>query len=344
MQLLRLLTFSLVLFIFIGPSRLHAAPYAELKIFIDADSSFVTRAGGSEAAETEIIQLIAKTDARFRKQLGIAITIAGMHLWTESDPFDRSSQSTLLSSFSSYAEGSYRGSYSYDVAHLFVGSGLGGEGGVAYPGSACGDSASAPFAYGVSQPDLTDEYDFSVHLLAHELGHNLNAEHDSFPGCAVKTIMCEAQIGGTFSDASISAVQSYVQSRQSAGCFQSVERSDPVTSVRLKLTVSGSTVRYEVRGAENCTTLSIVGSPSQAGLSTIFGYLKLGDLTPGSLVSAQSKNVTAYRGSSSKLKIAAYCDGQLVMPSATLNSRKLRTRKFTSSAVLALRSLVRSFR
>jgi hypothetical protein len=317
--------------------------YNEVKVFIDADQSFVSRAGGTTKATTFIHELIAQVDAIYRAELGLTITIAGIHLWSGTDPFDRSSQSALLSSFAQYSETNYRTSYTYDSGHLLVGSGLGGEGGIAYEGSACGGAFAAQ-AYGLSQPDPTDVYQFNPHLFAHELGHNLNAEHDAFPACAKQTIMCLAQIGGNFSQDSRTAIASYVQARGIDGCFPTVSKSDPLSNVRLSLSYSKNNLGYKITGAAACTSLTIVSSPSIAGLQVLFGYLQLGKLNPAATVNAVSKNPLGLRSSTNKLYFGTYCDGQLARSVIRLNPRKLKSKRVTSSAVLVLRSLQKTFK
>jgi hypothetical protein len=337
----RFLIYITISVIFSSPAT--AAEFPKLSVFIDADKDFVTKVGGPAKTQKFINELIAKVDALYRKELGITVVLSGVHLWDSDDSFNRTTQSTLLASFAAYGESNYRSIYTYDVAHLLVGASLGGEGGIAYQGSACGDPSSAPYAYGLSQPDLTDTYEFNTHLFGHEVGHNLNAEHDLLPSCAVKTVMCQAQIGGLFSSDSKNSIASYVTNQQSRGCFTTIEKQDPTTTVKLKLSINKANVNYKVTGAQNCTTLTLVGSPTKVGLSTIFGYLQLGKVTPTSTVNAISKNVLALRGSS-KIYIGAYCDGQLTRAIARLDSKKIISRRVTTSAVLSLRSLQKNFK
>lgn len=324
---------------------LAQGPFKEIRIFIDADKSLVDKAGGAQAASKFISELIAKVDAIYRKELGLTLSLAGMHLWTTEDPFSGDSLSSTLASFADYGESTYRAIYSYDVAHLLLGSGLGGAGGIAYQGTACGDTFSKQQAYGVSQPDLSDLYEFNAHLFAHELGHNLNAGHDELPACVGKSIMCLAQIGSNFSDQSKADISSYVSARNSAGCFPGVNKLDPISSVKVRATITKDTVNYGVTGAQSCTSLTLVGSPTEIGLSTIFGYLQIGSLTPAANVSASSKKAIAFKNSKqSKLFIGAYCDGQLADKKATLLSSKIKSSKVTASAVQALRRLQKNFK
>lgn len=331
------------LFLCVTIETAHALDYPEVKLFIDADQSFVTKQGGTANATVAITQLIAQVDAIYRTQLGLTVTLAGLHLWTEQDPFDHSSQSALLADFASYGEAYYRSSYTYDVGHLLVGTGLGGEGGIAYPGAACGDVTSQRYAYGLSQPDLTDQYQFSPHLLAHELGHNLNADHDAAPACLKQTIMCVGEIGGSFSQTSRSTIASYVAARSSAGCFPTVTRTDPVAPVTVSLSYSGSTVKYQVKGGEGCSTLTLVSSPTIPGLQVLFAYLELGKLTPASTVTAKSRNALRLVASRNKLYVGAYCNGQLAPSVVQLKFNKIRTTRGTTSVVAALRSLKSGF-
>jgi hypothetical protein len=328
----------------LAPAYSQSNSYNEVKVFIDADQSFVTRAGGEVKATAFIHELVAQVDAIYRAELGLTISIAGIHLWSTTDPFDRTSQSTLLSSFAQYSQANYRSGFTYDAGHLLVGSGLGGEGGIAYAGSACGSGGSSAQAYGLSQPDPADLYQFNPHLFAHELGHNLNAEHDAFPACAKQTIMCVGQIGSNFSQDSRTAIASYVQARGADGCFPTVLKTDPLSSVQLRLSYSKGNLGYKITGAENCTSLTIVASPSIGGLQVLFGYLQLGKLSPGATINAVSKNPLGLNSAYNKVYVSAYCDGQLARSVVKLNSRKLKAKRVTSSSILVLRSLQRGFK
>lgn len=341
-----LLFFSLF-FIFINCSDLLAqsqSSYPQIKLLLDLDKSFVDRIGGVTKATTFANELVAKVDAIYRRDLGLTVTLSGLHIWDVDSPFNTSTNSTLLSSFAYYSEINYRGIYDYDVAQLLVGSGMGGEGGIAYQGSACGTSLTSPFAYSAIQPDITDEYEFNAHLSSHELGHNLNAEHDEFPSCRIQTVMCPAQIGGRYSSSSISEVSLYVSQRQIDGCFSLVQKADPLQNIRVTSSIVGTTVKYKVRGAENCTSLTLVAAPSIRGLNTLFGYLQLGKLQPDSEVNAISRNVLNLKARNSKLFIGAYCNGQLSSSRAVISGNKIRGGKSTTSVILALRSLKKKFR
>src|SRR5205809_1343567 len=82
--------------------------FPEVKIFIDVDQTLVSQVGGVANAEKFVQELVASTDAIFRGQLGLTLSLAGRHIFTDVDSFDRSSNNALLSSFANYAEASYR--------------------------------------------------------------------------------------------------------------------------------------------------------------------------------------------------------------------------------------------
>lgn len=325
----------------------YSQTYGEIRIFVDVDKDLVNKAGGLESAETFTHELIAKVDAIYRSQLGLTITLVGTHFWNTENPFVKDSLSSTLSSFASYSEANYRTSYNYDVAHLLLGSDLGGEGGIAYLGTACGTPFTSSQAYSLSQPDLSDLYEFNAHLFAHELGHNLNSEHDIFPSCKSQTIMCPAQIGSNFSIEAKNAIAEYVQNRKNDNCFQDVSHLDPTKNIALSVSISGGNINYKISGAENCTTLSLVASPSVTGLETLFAYLQIGKLTPASTINATSKNVLKLRKAKqnqNKLYIGIYCDGQLNKSKSSLNTLKIKSKKSTNSYLLALRSLQKGFK
>ena len=317
--------------------------FRELSVFIDMDAVLVQKLGGTEKAAVFTQQLVDKVDALYRNELGLSVKLAGAHYWTEADPFNHTSQSTLLASFADYASSNYYPTTPYDSAQLLVGEGLGGEGGIAYPSSACGEDVF--LSHGVFQPDAVDEYEFNTHLFSHELGHNLGADHDEFPSCAVKSIMCVAQIGNKFSDTSKTAIANYVNSRLSAGCFPAVIKVDPSQELKLKASVSGNKVTYKVEGAESCSSLSIAGAPTVLGLNTIFGYIEIGKLTPAAVISVMSKKAPAFFGvKKTKLHIGIYCNGQLAAAKSFIKPSAVKALKGTNSIVTFLNALKTSFK
>jgi len=102
----------------------------------------------------------------------ISIGLAELTIWSEPDPYDLADLSRALASFSS----NHHGSHSGHLAHLLTHTSdyIGGK---AFLRGLC-DSAKSfgvSSVYGVVNDSW--EYSWDVHILAHEIGHNLGSQH-----------------------------------------------------------------------------------------------------------------------------------------------------------------------
>jgi len=136
------------------------------------------------------------------------------------DPWSGSTNpGTLLSSFRSWGNSGGFG-VSYGVASLWTGRNFnGGTLGMAYIGGACNSSR-----YNINQ-DFTSNAELLRVLLAHELGHNFNAQHDA---SGAPFIMAPAVSTATnWSSTSINTISSFIEflSNQS-NCLE--ECGDPI--------------------------------------------------------------------------------------------------------------------
>ena len=143
-------------------------------IATDADFEYFKRAGGVNnptAANARIISVINSMNGIIRSQLGVQVKVNFQHVWTRKDPYGQ--HGDLLPSFADHWHENFENSVAYTVAHLFTGKGTFGSGaiGMAYLGGACLSGSK----YGGS---AYYELPMAGPLFAHELGHNLGAEHD----------------------------------------------------------------------------------------------------------------------------------------------------------------------
>jgi len=143
-----------------------------LQVAADADVEFFAAYGSGSATEIESILNIV--DGIYQANLGLTIELVSVHIWdAEPDPYSSTDSGTLLNELRAYWNANNDG-ISRDVTHLFTGKELDGSTvGIAYVSVVCSTSV----AYALSQ-DLGSAVLVPL-LVAHEIGHNLGANHDA---------------------------------------------------------------------------------------------------------------------------------------------------------------------
>jgi hypothetical protein len=153
------------------PPTSGAGELRTLEIAVTADVEFFETYGADSLAEIESILNVV--DGIFQSEVNLAVEIVNAEIWqTEPDPFTSAASGTLLQELRNYWNGNNQ-AVDRDATHLFTGKTLEGSTiGIAYVGVVCSTSV----AYGLSE-DLSSSSLMPI-LVAHELGHNLGAEHD----------------------------------------------------------------------------------------------------------------------------------------------------------------------
>jgi len=181
-----------------------AAVLKTIEVDTEADYQWVTQAGGAAAANNEILGILNLVDGIYERDLNLSITVNFQHAWTTADPYSAASSSALLNDFLGYWNTNYpQAQYPRDIAHLFTGKFS--NQGIAYQGITC---RIPDAAYGVTARSGSVN-----HLItAHEIGHNLGAEHVDNSGSCATSIMIPVLSGNVtgFCDASKLQIQSYV--------------------------------------------------------------------------------------------------------------------------------------
>lgn len=179
-----------------------------IEIATDADYEYVTASGDSAAANAAILSVLNGVSGIYETELGINLSVSYQHSWTtSSDPFTTSDAATLLDQFYSHWESNLRSGHTYDVAHLFTGRSLNDSTiGIAYMNAAC-----RSYGYGLSERQGSITLD--TPLAAHEIGHNLGADHDSCTSGS-SWIMCPMLVPGAnrFSSGSKTQIANYTAS------------------------------------------------------------------------------------------------------------------------------------
>jgi hypothetical protein len=156
-----------------------------IEIATETDFAFVTEMGGAAQANNEVLSILNMIEGDYETELGLSFDVVFQHAWTSEDPFNGAGASAMLNSFLHYWNTNYpQTSVPRDTAHLwtsrvnFFGQGL------SKLGVICSNPGSA---YGMSGRINFESIQFV--LSAHEIGHNLNANHATILQGCDNTIM-----------------------------------------------------------------------------------------------------------------------------------------------------------
>lgn len=178
-------------------------------------------------SEDEVLSRMNIVDGIFSDQLGLQIDVAAVEVFdTPADPFTSNVAGDLLDEVVDYRVSRATGE---GLTHLFSWRELSGSTrGIAYLGSACSNT----FAASLSQ-QLSSTMTFGALITAHEIGHNLDAQHDGevstdpvFPNpcdTVPQTFLMAPTIIGTdqFSQCSLDVMADYLD-RQPTSCVTGV--------------------------------------------------------------------------------------------------------------------------
>lgn len=156
-----------------------------LEIATEADLEYITQLGGASQANANIVSILNMVEGTFASELDLEITVTYQHTWSLADPFAGANSGDVLNNFRTHWNENFpRTTYPRDTAHLFSGKPYVISAGVAYVGAVCSQPA---FAYGVT--GFVGWAPGKFLIPAHEIGHNLGADHaESAQGCG-STIM-----------------------------------------------------------------------------------------------------------------------------------------------------------
>ena len=229
----------------IGPSELvepgleneggeSVAAIRTAEIAFDADFEFYSLNGSSvNATVADIEDVLAQVNAIYERDVEITHVITTIIVRSNpNDPYTATDATTLINQFISHWV-SAQTAVVRDVAHLVTGKSLDGETiGIASIGGICSRSRG----YGLTQSRFSNNMSRRSALMAHELGHNWNAQHcDNVTPC---NIMCSNLNGcdgiglPNFEPLAMSAIRNYAASRT---CLQSqVGTEPPAANVRVR--------------------------------------------------------------------------------------------------------------
>jgi len=152
-----------------------------IEIATEADFEYVNALGGPMQANNEILSVLNMAEGVYNEELDLVITVIFQHTWSIGDPFAGASSQAVVQNFQGYWNTNFPvANHRRDAAHLFSAKTNVLSQGWAYIGVICRNPA---FAYGLS--GRVDWAPGKFLVTAHEIGHNLGANHvDAVQSCA----------------------------------------------------------------------------------------------------------------------------------------------------------------
>ncbi len=161
-----------------------------IELATEADFEYVSMYGGASASNNQILSILNMVEGLYENELGLTIEVVYQHAWTTADSYSTSNPGTdpncqtaigrVLCNFKNYWNANFPVSQNpRDTAHLWSGKSNIQNQGFAFLSVVCSPTS----AYGVSGTSPWEEARLLVP--AHEIGHNLGANHaDAAQSCA----------------------------------------------------------------------------------------------------------------------------------------------------------------
>ncbi len=144
-----------------------------IELATEADLEYVSTLGGIAQANNEILGILNTIEGLYANELNLTIKVVYQHTWTVADPFASVNSETAVRNFQAHWNSNFPLSeYPRDAAHLFSGKSNLQSQGWAFIGATCRRPADA---YGMS--GYVNWAPAKYLITAHELGHNLGANH-----------------------------------------------------------------------------------------------------------------------------------------------------------------------
>jgi len=141
-------------------------------IYFEIDYALYTKLNSSNAQCLEYLDELFSHVRGIYSDEGISIKISGVKIWDTPDPYEQQSARHALLSFAASLEGIYDG----HLAHLLSGNSS-KHGGLAYLSGLCDRNKSYAYSNVYGTVGDIEQYYWDIHVVAHELGHNLGAPH-----------------------------------------------------------------------------------------------------------------------------------------------------------------------
>lgn len=205
------------------PSAPAAAKAAlrEMDLSVVTDPEFTALHGSSRDAI--VLGRVSVIDGIYTDQLGLRVRLAHLHHLDQPHTLTPTNGSALLGAFRTFMTGGAGSTLPKGaVTHLFSGKDFDGSvAGVAYVGTLC----STGYGYGVDQ--VRSASMVTAVIIAHEMGHNLGAEHDGEAGsvCADQTgsgWIMRASVSGSSTTFSPCSFATLLPRIEQASCLRAI--------------------------------------------------------------------------------------------------------------------------
>jgi len=188
--------------------------YTVIDMAIAYDSTYCQDMNGKENAESEIQTIVSKVSNAFKKNgLCMKVEISYMEGYCDVtiDPYNpiltrHAGMQSTLDDFMDYWNEN-KTDVNRTVAHLFTAYKMSSNTvGLGYIGVAC----KKRYAYSVNEVSWSKDIENRAGLVAHELGHNMGAEHIADEGCENYVMKPQITSGSSgFSDVSIESIREH---------------------------------------------------------------------------------------------------------------------------------------
>ncbi|HEX6125118.1 MAG TPA: FG-GAP-like repeat-containing protein [Pyrinomonadaceae bacterium] len=183
-----------------------------LELATEADLEWVTTHGGATQANAEILSILNMVEGTYNSEINLSIQVVFQHTWSSADPYGAVDMPGMLTSFVNYWNANF-GNVGRDATHLFSGKSGALSRGLAYVGVVC---RIPSFSYGMSGYIGWAPGKFLIP--AHELGHNLGADHAEAAQNCANSLMNAALSNSTplsFCEFSRNVITTYVSTNSS---------------------------------------------------------------------------------------------------------------------------------
>jgi hypothetical protein len=144
------------------------------RLGLDADFEYYSEFNSFSLTQARMEAVVNTVNVQYKGEVGIIHRVAEIIVRTSdsSDPYTSTDSLVLLQQFRDWWNDNVTSLRSH--AHLFTGKNLDGSIiGRAYLGAVCDDT----LAYGISEANFSNNFSSITDLVAHELGHNWDADH-----------------------------------------------------------------------------------------------------------------------------------------------------------------------